>query len=70
MPTRADIEAATPRCDRRIIVRNPANPRSGTHHTCGQPMRYLASRNAWVCRCGGSQHESQLASRRIYAAFT
>jgi hypothetical protein len=66
MPTRADIEAAIPRCGRRVMVKDGQH---GTHYTCGRPMHYLAFANAWVCRCGGSQHESQVASRRIYATF-
>jgi hypothetical protein len=65
MPTLADIEAATPRCDRRIIIRNPANPQCGTHHICGRPMRY--AENAWVCICGASHAEGVIASRYSYA---
>ena len=64
MPTRADIEAATPRCRANWPY---ALPEVSTNfgltggilvratvvlRVCLRPLRYLASDNTWVCDCG------------------
>ena len=65
MPTRADIEAATPRCRAnwpdafaRVVSTN-FGLSGGTLvratvvlRICLRPLRYLASDNTWVCDCG------------------
>jgi hypothetical protein len=59
MPTRADIEAASPRCTRRIIPRP-----GGWHATCFKPMYYIAGRNTWRCECGAEESGLLVAARR------
>jgi hypothetical protein len=55
---RCDIEAATPRCWRRIVPK-----RGGWHTTCLKPMRYRAADNTWVCECGNEDSGLLVAAR-------
>jgi hypothetical protein len=44
MPTLADLQAATPKCSRNVLVAGRPTTR------CGVPMRYLApAANMWRC---------------------
>jgi hypothetical protein len=55
---RADVEAATPLCWRRIVPK-----RGGWHTTCLKPMRYRAVDNTWVCECGNEDSGLLVAAR-------
>lgn len=61
MPTREDIEVATPLCHRRLMQRSGQH---GVHFTCYQPMRYVAGRNAWRCDCGAEESGELIAARQ------
>jgi hypothetical protein len=76
MPTRADIEAATPRCRAKwpdAIARQVSNNFGLTGGTlvrasvvvriCLRPMRYEARDNTWVCGCGAAWPGPQLSVR-------
>lgn len=63
MPTRADIEAATPRCHRRLIQKHTGSRQSGVHITCYRPMRYRPGRNTWICECGAEETGELLGAR-------
>jgi hypothetical protein len=60
---RCDIEAATPRCGRRIVPK-----RGGWHATCFKPMRYRAADNTWICPCGNEESGLLVAARLITIA--
>jgi hypothetical protein len=78
LPTRADIEVATPLCWATRYERLPDQLsvnfglRGGTLRTvrkieviCYQPMRYAATWNRWVCAaCSGVVAGRALAERR------
>ena len=55
---RADIEAATPLCWRRIV------PKYGWHTTCLKPMRYRAADNTWICPSCGNEDSGLLIAAR------
>lgn len=72
MPTRADIEAATPRCQARRKevgqVRVSFGMRAGMTQqtvelTCLKPMRYETASNTWVCECGSTTTGELLGAR-------
>lgn len=72
MPTRADIEAATPRCQARRKelgqVRVNFGVRGGmTQQTievlCLRPMRHRAANNTWLCECGSTETGELLGAR-------
>jgi hypothetical protein len=76
MPTRADIEAATPRCRASwpdAIARQVSTNfgRAGgtlvrasvVTRLCLRPMHYRACDNTWVCGCGAAWPASQLSLR-------
>ena len=72
VPTRADIEAATPRCQARRyetgVVRVNYGLRGGmTEHKvaflCLKPMGYRAADNTWVCGCGSVEQGAVLGAR-------
>jgi hypothetical protein len=74
MPTRADIEAATPRCQAIHQQRGPAHPnfgrrggliRSTTERLCLKPMRFHAADGTWVCQCGSTQSGAFLGARAM-----
>jgi hypothetical protein len=80
VPTRADIEAATPRCQANwpdAFVRQASTNfglGGGTlvracivMRLCLRPMRYRACDNTWVCDCGAAWSGPLLAAR--VAAF-
>jgi hypothetical protein len=80
VPTRADIEAATPRCQANwpdAFVRQASTNfglRGGTlvrativMRLCLRPMRYRACDNTWVCDCGAPWPGPLLSARA--AAF-
>jgi hypothetical protein len=63
---RCDIEAATPRCWRRLVPKNPgvlSARTGGWHGTCLKPMRYRAQDNTWVCECGNQDSGLLVAAR-------
>ncbi len=71
MPTRGDIEAATPRCRaRRQQIGEARNfgLRGGmtqwmSEFFCLQPMRYRAADDIWLCQCGATQTGASLGAR-------
>jgi len=80
MPTRADIEAATPRC--RANWPDAFARKASTNfglgggtlvratvvlRLCLRPMRYMASDNTWDCDCGAAWPGPLLSARA--AAF-
>jgi hypothetical protein len=74
VPTLADIEAATPRCQSRGKetgqVRVNFGLRAGmTQQTierlCLKPMRYRAADNTWVCECGSAEAGEQIGARAV-----
>jgi hypothetical protein len=80
VPTRADIEAATPRCqaDWPDAFARQASTNFGlgggtlvratiVMRLCLRPMRYRACDNTWVCDCGAAWSGPLLAAR--VAAF-
>ena len=80
MPTRADIESATPRCqaDWPDAFARQASTNFGlgdgtlvratiVMRLCLRPMRYRACDNTWVCDCGAAWSGPLLAAR--VAAF-
>jgi hypothetical protein len=80
VPTRADIEAATPRCRanwpdafaREVSTNFGLSGGILVRATvvlriCLRPMRYLASDNTWVCDCGAGWPGLLLSARA--AAF-
>jgi phage baseplate assembly protein gpV len=56
---RADVEAATPLCWRRIVPK-----RGGWHTTCLKPMRYRAQDNTWICPVCGNEDSGLLIAAR------
>lgn len=44
MPTRADLEAARPKC-RAVVALVDGQPGA----VCGRPMRYYPGRKVWAC---------------------
>jgi hypothetical protein len=66
MMRRCDIEAATPRCWRRVAPKNPGplNNRGGWHNTCLKPMRYRAADNTWICPSCGNEDSGLLIAAR------
>jgi hypothetical protein len=75
MPTRADIEAAAPRCQARRQewqTRPNFGLRGGTlrhpvEFLCLKRMRYRTGNNPWVCECGSTESGEVLGARA--AAF-
>jgi hypothetical protein len=76
MPTRADIEAATPRCRAHwpdAIARQVSKNfglgggtlvrASVVIRICLRPMRYQPGDNTWVCDCGAAWPGPQLSAR-------
>jgi hypothetical protein len=76
MPTRADIEAATPRCRANWpdAFARQASTNFGlgggtlvratiVMRLCLRPMRYRACDNTWVCDCGAPSPGRLLAAR-------
>jgi hypothetical protein len=76
MPTRADIEAATPRCQASRRQPGIAHANFGRRggfirgtieRLCLEPMRYSAVAGLWMCECGATQSGAALGARA--AAF-
>jgi hypothetical protein len=63
--TRADIELATPRCQRTVV--SGKTPRHGVHRPCWRLMTYDAPANTWRCTCGGVTHGHLVAALKAAA---
>lgn len=59
MPTRADIEAAVPKC--------PARP-AGEPTGCGRPLAWHHEDAVWACPDHGPRMTAEEASQRMRAA--
>jgi hypothetical protein len=65
---RCDIEAATPRCWRKLVPKNPgvlSARTGGWHGTCLKPMSYRAQDNTWVCPACGNEDSGLLVAARL-----
>lgn len=66
MPTRADIEAATPKCParvgRRMVRGHWCDP------TCNQPLSWLHALARWTCEDHGAVLTAESASQRWRSA--
>jgi hypothetical protein len=74
MPTRSDIEAATPRCQAIRHEPGVAHPNFGrrgglirgtVERLCLKPMSYHAAGGTWICQCGSTQSGASLGARAM-----
>jgi hypothetical protein len=72
MPTRGDIEAATPRCQATRQKPGPETVNFGLRGgvlramielLCLTPMRYQAATHTWLCDCGSTEAGDVVAAR-------
>ena len=69
MPTRADIQAATPKCPKQLWHKLADN--KTTPGPCLTPLRYVAKSNRWDCpSCRGFTPGEVIADRLHLAIHT
>jgi ribosomal protein L37AE/L43A len=62
MPSLADLEAAIPRCVKRVVTKH--SRQGGVHHSCWAPLSYRAADNMWACGvCGAAEPGGSVAAR-------
>lgn len=58
MPTRADIQAATPKCERMLVRHHMAE-------RCCNPLRYNVPRDVWACPHHGDISTGAILGARL-----